>query len=120
MALNNEIKLEGNIGNEPEARATKAGTPVTHFRLAVDNYAGKDETGKVKEETMWVDVVTWSNLAETVAKTLKKGDLVKVVGRLNIRKYTDKNNTNREAVEVIAQHVTKIDLQAKQHADQAA
>lgn len=113
MALNNEVKLEGNLVADPEQRATKTGKPVTSFRIAVDTYKGKDDSGKALEEPMFVDIVTWSELAETTAKTIKKGNLVQVHGRLNIRKYTDKNGIKREAVEIVAQGVTKIDLTKK-------
>jgi single-strand DNA-binding protein len=57
---------------------------------------------------MWVTIVVWEKVAETVAKTIKKGNFVKVLGRLRIRKYTDKNQVEREAVEVIADSVTHI------------
>jgi single-strand DNA-binding protein len=106
MAQNNEVKLVGNVGNEPEQRATKTGKMVTTFRIAVDTFKGDEE--RTKDAPMWVTIVTWEALAETVAKTIKKGNFVKIVGRLRIRKYTDKNQIEREAVEVVAQTVTPI------------
>jgi len=105
MAQNNEVKLVGNVGSDPEQRATKTGKMVTEFQIAVDTFKGYDEM-RTKDAPMWVTIVTWEKLAETVAKTIKKGTYVSIVGRLRIRKYTDKNQVEREAVEVVAQTVT--------------
>ena len=104
MAHNNEIMLVGNVGSDPEQRATKSGKMVTDFRIAVDTFKGTEES-RTKDAPMWVTIVTWEQLAETVAKTIKKGNFVKVIGRLRIRKYTDKNQIEREAVEVVAESV---------------
>ncbi len=110
----NQVVLVGNVGRDPEQRATPEGTPVTSFPLAVDSYAGKDESGKTKESVMWVNIVAWRTLAESVAKIVKKGRLVLVSGKLSVRKYTGKNNAEKTAVEVIASAVQLLDTKAKQ------
>ncbi len=118
MAQNNEVKLVGNVGNDPEQRTTKTGKMVTAFRIAVDRFKGDEE--RTKDAPMWVTIVTWEKLAETVAKKIKKGNFVKVVGRLNIRTYTDKNKIERETWEVVAQTVTPIKKKAQPDKDAAA
>ncbi len=107
----------GNVGRDPEKRMTKKETPVANFPLAVDTYAGKDEA---KEEPMWVTIVAWGKLAETVGKLVKKGSSVLVSGELQIRKYTDKNDTERRSVEVRADRVKLLDSKAKLERDLAA
>ncbi len=114
MMSYNLIVLVGNAGRDPESRATKDGTPVTSFPLAVDTYAGKDESGKAKDEPMWVRVNAWGKLADTLSKLVKKGRPVLVSGELQIRKYTDKNNIERTSVEVRADKIKLLDSKAKQ------
>ena len=113
----NQITLVGNVGSDPETRATKDGTPVTNFPLAVNTYAGKDKN----EAPMWVTVVAWKNLASQAEKLIAKGRLVLVSGRLSLRKYKDKNEVERTAVEVIANTIQMLDSKGKAIvADQAA
>jgi single-stranded DNA-binding protein len=79
----NLVVLAGHVGQDPESRAAADGTPVTSFRLAVDAYAGKDESGKTKDVPMWVTVNAWKNLSETVSKLVKKGTVHCRVPRLS-------------------------------------
>jgi single-strand DNA-binding protein len=96
----NKIMLIGNLGREPEMSYTTSGTPVTKFTIAVNrNTKGPD--GERKTETDWFNIVAWNNLAETCNNYLHKGHKVFVEGRLSQRKYTDRNNVERTAVEVI-------------------
>ena len=117
----NLVVLAGNVGSDPESRTTKEGTPITSFSLAVDAYKGRDESGKAKQEAMWIRVNAWGKLAETVSKLVKKGKPVVVSGELQIRTYTDKNNTERASVEVKADKVKLLDSerQKKKQAEQA-
>lgn len=96
----NKIMLIGNLGRDPEMSYTTSGTPVTKFTIAV-NRRTKGPDGEWKNETDWFNIVAWNNLAETCSKYLQKGHKVYVDGRLSQRKYTDRNNVERTAVEVI-------------------
>src|SRR5207253_5377026 len=77
------------------------GTPVTKFTLAV-NRNTKTSTGERKEETEWFNIVAWRQLAETCERYLHKGSKVYIEGRLQTRKYTDRNGVERTAIDVIA------------------
>lgn len=97
----NKIMLIGNLGRDPELQVTSDGTPFTRFSLAVSR-TYKTASGEKREETEWFNIVTWSKLAETCERYLHKGSKVYIEGRLQQRKYTDKNGIERSGVDVIA------------------
>jgi len=70
---------------------------------------GKDETGKPVDTPMWLTIVCWRDLAEQVAKIVKKGALVCVSGKLAIREYTDTENLKHSKVEIVATTVLALD-----------
>jgi single-strand DNA-binding protein len=97
----NKVQIIGNLGADPEMRYTPSGTAVTNFRVAVNrNRRGQD--GNNIEETEWFRVVAWEKLAETCNEYLRKGQQVYVEGRLQSRKYMDKDNIERTSVEIVA------------------
>ena len=100
----NKIMLIGNLGRDPELNVTQEGTPVTKFSLAVSRNT-KTSTGERKEETEWFNIVAWRQLAETCERYLHKGSKVYIEGRLQTRKYTDRNGVERTAVDVIASNM---------------
>lgn len=89
----NIVALQGRLARDPELRQTQAGKAVTNFTIACDR--GKDQTD-------WFDVVAWEKSAEFICKYFQKGSMILVEGRLQSRKYQDKNGNNRTAVEVVA------------------
>ena len=93
----NQITVVGHVGKDPQERTVSDGVKVCDFSLAVDE--GKDK------EPLWLGVVAWRKLAEQVTTYVKKGDPLLVSGKLSVRTYTDKNKTERTAVEVIAQEI---------------
>jgi single-strand DNA-binding protein len=95
----NKVMLIGNLGKDPEMSYTPGGKAVTKFSLAV-NRRTKDAQGQPATETQWFNVVAWERLAETCNSYLHKGSKVYVEGRIASRKYTDKENVQREAWEV--------------------
>ncbi len=109
MASFNQCIFIGNAAGAPELRNTPAGTSVTEFRLAVHSYTGKDQDGKPTQDTMWLTIVCWKELAEQVSKLVKKGSLVFVNGKLSIHEYTDKENAKRTKVEIVASTVLVLD-----------
>jgi single-strand DNA-binding protein len=104
----NKIILIGNLGKDPELQVTPEGTPYTRFSLAV-NRSYKSATGERKKETEWFHIVAWRQLAELTERYLHKGSKVYVEGRLTQRKYTDKQGSERTAVEIIASDVQFLD-----------
>lgn len=97
MSLNN-ITLMGRLTKAPELRFTQTGKPVASFTLAVDRDYQKDEVD-------FIPIVTWDKTAEFVNSYLGKGLMATVSGRLQNRKWTDKNGVERISSEVIAEHV---------------
>jgi single-strand DNA-binding protein len=96
----NKIMLIGNLGKDPEMNYTPSGVALTKFSLAV-NRVTKSSTGEKQEETDWFNIIVWRQLAEVCNTYLHKGSKVYIEGRLQQRKYTDKNGIERWMVEVI-------------------
>jgi single-strand DNA-binding protein len=97
----NKIMLIGNLGRDPEMSYTQNGTAFTRFSLAV-NRITKSSTGEKEKETEWFNIVAWDKLAETCNQYLHKGSKVFIEGRVQQRKYTDRNGVERNTFEVIA------------------
>src|SRR5258708_33776359 len=92
----------GNGGRAPEIRATNDGMQVASFSLAVSTWS-KEAEGK--GEPIWLRIVAFGKLAETVEKFVKKGSQVLVAGRLSVREYTTKDGKEKTAVEILAQSI---------------
>jgi single-strand DNA-binding protein len=95
----NKIILIGNLGRDPDMSYTTNGTAVTKFSLAVTRRAKANSTGE--RETDWFNIVAWQQLAEICNNYLKKGQKVYVEGRLDQRRYTDKEGVSRTAIDVV-------------------
>ena len=102
----NRIVLVGRLTRDPEIRYTGQGKPVTNFTLAVDRPFTNNEG---KKEADFIDIVCWNKLAETTGNHLKKGRLVAVEGRLQIRSYEAQDGSKRRAAEVVADAVRFLD-----------
>lgn len=101
--LLNHIVIMGRLTRDPELRRTQSGTPVVSFALAVDrDFSGKDGGEK---ETDFIEVVAWRSTAEFVSKYFTKGRMAVVSGRLQMRKWTDKEGNKRISAEVVADNV---------------
>src|SRR5690242_2776782 len=99
----NRIFLIGHLGRDPEMSFTPSGKALTKFSLAVNRPSrGSKEGGERQEETDWFNIVTWDRLAEICNNSLRKGSKVFIEGRIESRKYTDKNGVERTAWDVTA------------------
>jgi len=101
MATLNQCSFIGRLGKDPELTVTSDGKPYTKFSIAVDQ--GKDQ------KPLWLNIVCWEKLAETIEKYAKKGMQVFVQGRLQLRSYKDKKDVERQAVEIVATIVQILD-----------
>jgi single-strand DNA-binding protein len=101
MASVNKVILIGNLGKDPETRYMSNGDAVTNIALATTE-VWKDKNGEKQEKTEWHRVTFYRKLAEIAGEYLKKGRSVYVEGRLETRKWTDKNGVDRYTTEVIA------------------
>lgn len=102
----NTVQILGNLGKDPDIRATNTGKTVASFSVAVSRKYTTPQ-GEEKELTDWVNVVAWGNLAEAVGNQLKKGSRVFVEGKYSTRSYEDKNGQKRYITEVIANTIAK-------------
>ena len=94
----NKIIIQGRLTRDPEMRRTNTGTAVAGFTLAVDRDFGDKETD-------FIECVAWRNTAEFVDKYFSKGRMAVVVGRLQIRGWTDKDGNKRKTAEVVAENI---------------
>ena len=98
----NTVVLSGRLGNEPEMTYTPSGTAITKFRLAVSRRVKK---GSDQQDTGWLDVVCFGNVAESAANYLDKGALVGVEGRVQSRTWEKQDGGKGYAVEIVANAV---------------
>lgn len=101
MASVNKVILIGNLGKDPETRYMSNGEAVTNITLATTD-TWKDKNGEKQEKTEWHRVTFYRKLAEIAGEYLKKGRSVYVEGRLETRKWTDKNGVERYTTDIIA------------------
>lgn len=98
----NLIVAMGRLVRDPEVRMTEAGAAVTSWTLAVErDYPGQDGN----RETDFIDCVAWKKTAEFVCKYFSKGNMMAVKGRLQIRRWTDKDGNKRRTAEIVADNV---------------
>ena len=97
----NRITIHGRLTRDPELRYTQSQTPVTSFTVAVE----RDFTDSNGERGVdFIDCVSWRALAEFVSKYFRKGQLIVVDGRLQSRKWEDKEGNKRTAWEINCDH----------------
>lgn len=102
MASVNKVILIGNLGKDPEVRYMPSGRAVANVTLATSDSWKDKNTGEKQERTEWHNVTFYSPLAEIAGQYLRKGSSVFVEGRLQTRKWQDKNGQDRYTTEVIA------------------
>lgn len=98
----NKVTLIGNLGADPEIRYTANGSAVANVRLATAESWRDRESGEQQERTEWHRVVFFSRLAEIVGEYLKKGSQVYIEGRLQTRKWQDRDGNDRYTTEIVA------------------
>jgi len=101
MASVNRVILVGNLGRDPETRYMPNGEAVTNFSIATTE-TWKDKSGEKKEATEWHRITMYRKLAEIAAEYLKKGSSVYIEGKLQTRKWTDKDGVEKYTTEVVA------------------
>jgi len=110
MAGYSNITIVGNLGRDPERRATQSGKSVATFSVGV--------TERKDAPTQWFNVVAWEKLADVCAQYLHKGDAVLIAGRMTSRKY-EKDGVQREAWELVAQKMEMLGSKGGQSAPAA-
>jgi len=99
----NKVILIGNLGADPEVRYTQNGTAVANFRIATTETWKKD--GEKEEQTEWHRIVTFARLAEICGEYLSKGSKVYIEGRIQTRKWEDRDGNPRYTTEIVAREM---------------
>ena len=110
----NRITLIGNLGRDPELTYMQTGTAVTRFSVAVSRRWTEKASGERKEETTWFTVVAFDRQAEVCNQYLHKGSRIYLEGRMQSRKYTDRDNIERTAWEVVLTDMQMLDARSGQ------
>ena len=96
----NKVILVGRLGKDPETRYMTNGEAVTNATLATsENW--KDKSGEKQEKTEWHNLVFYRSLAEIAGEYLRKGSQVYIVGKIQTRKWQDKEGKDRYTTEII-------------------
>jgi single-strand DNA-binding protein len=98
----NKVILVGNLGADPEVKYMPNGNAVANATLATSESWKDKQSGENKEKTEWHRVVFFRRLAEIAGEYLKKGSQVYIEGKLQTRKWQDKNGNDRYTTEIVA------------------
>jgi single-strand DNA-binding protein len=117
----NKVMVIGHLGKDPEMRYTPSGRPVTTYSVAVSR-SWNTADGERRSETEWFNIVAWGNLAEICKQYLHKGQQVYIEGRLQTRRWEDKEGQKHTSVEVVANEMMMLgdrrDNKGSQESDQ--
>ncbi|MCY4388842.1 MAG: single-stranded DNA-binding protein [Desulfurellaceae bacterium] len=105
MASVNKAIIVGNLGRDPEVRYTQSGQAMTRFTVATTDTWTDRDNGR-QERTEWHNIVVWGKQAETCGQYLSKGRQVYIEGRIQTRKFEDREGKERYFTEINAQQVT--------------
>ena len=100
MASANRVILVGNVGRQPEVSHMPNGDAVAKFSIATTD-TWKDKGGERHEKTEWHSIIIFRRLGEVAGEYLKKGSMVYLEGRLQTRKWQDKNGQDRYTTEIV-------------------
>lgn len=98
----NKVTLVGNLGKDPEMKYTASGAAICNVTIATSESWKDKQSGEQVEKTEWHRVVAFQRLAEIMGEYLKKGSQVFIEGKLQTRKWTDKDGQDRYTTEVVA------------------
>ena len=105
----NKVILIGNLGRDPEVRYSPNGGAIANITLATSEAWKDKNTGEQVEKTEWHRVVFFRRLAEIAGEYLKKGSKVYIEGKLQTRKWQDKDGKDRYTTEVVANEMQMLD-----------
>ena len=100
MGSVNKVILVGNLGRDAELRYTPGGAPVATLNLATTEVWNDKASGQKQEKTEWHRIVLWGKQAESLSEYLTKGKQIFVEGRLQTRKWQDKDGVDKYTTEI--------------------
>ncbi|NOQ27845.1 MAG: single-stranded DNA-binding protein [Bacteroidales bacterium] len=111
MKTINKVEIQGFLGGDAEEKTFESGRTLISMNIAT-NESYKNKKDEWVKNTTWHNVTYWKNKKDEKLDFLKKGELISVSGKLNTRKYTDKNGQERYVTEVVAQKMEQIAVEA--------
>jgi single-strand DNA-binding protein len=101
-----QVVGEFRVGADPTLRFAPSGTAVCSMRAVASSRKKDEQTGEWKDDkTTWVDLVGFRKLAENMAESFQKGDLVTVTGKLQVEDWEDNEGAKRKSVSVIVDNI---------------
>ncbi|SUZ94028.1 uncharacterized protein METZ01_LOCUS46882 [marine metagenome] len=112
----NKVIVVGNLGADPDTRFMPSGNAVTNISVATSESWNDKETGERQEKTEWHRVVFFGRLAEIASEYLKKGSQVYIEGKLQTRKWEDKEGNERWTTEIVSNQMQMLGEKMSQSA----
>ena len=109
MAGINRVIIIGSLGKDPEVRKTPDGKTISNISVATSETWKDKQTGEQQEKTEWHRIVFFNRLAEIVSEYLNKGSKVYIEGKLQNRKWQDKEGNDRYTTEIVAREMQMLD-----------
>lgn len=119
MSSLNKVMLIGNLGRDPEIRVTQSGSKIANFSIATSDRRTDKATGEKTETTEWHRLIAFTQLAEIIEKYVTKGSKVYIEGRLQTRKWTDKDQVERYTTEILVDKLVMLSGKADEAGDTA-
>ncbi len=119
MASLNKVLLIATLGRDPEVRYTASGTAVAGFSVAT-NERFKNKSGEWEDRTEWHTIVLWGRLAEIAGEHLSKGKSVYIEGRIQTRKWQDRDGKDRYITEIVGERLQLLSKKDNGRSDEPA
>jgi len=103
MSLN-KVTLIGNVGKDPEIRATQDGREIANFSLATTESWKDKNTGERKDKTEWHNITAFGEVVGVIKNYVKKGSKLYIEGKIETSKYTDKEGVEKYATKIVLQN----------------
>ena len=110
----NKVILIGNLGQKPEMRYTATNSAVANLSIATTESWKDRESGEMRDKTEWHKVVFFGKPAETIEKYLDKGSKIYIEGKLQTRKWQDKDGNDRWTTEIVGNQFNFLDSRPAQ------
>ncbi len=104
----NKVILVGNVGKDPEVKHLENDLSLARFPMATSERF-KNRQGERTERTEWHNVVVWRGLAKVVEDYVKKGSQLYIEGKIQTRKYQDRDGNDRYVTEIVADNMQMLD-----------
>ncbi len=111
----NKVILIGNVGRDPDYNKLEGDVSIAKFTVATSERYRDRNSGELKDQTEWHNVIAWRHLADICQKYIHKGSPIYVEGKLRTSSWTDKDNNKRFRTEIIAENITLLDKKQEPH-----